>query len=49
MLGDFLRALEDAVLDSADAHQNQKMQLLSDPKRFAGFAKVAFDILVGSR
>lgn len=45
MLGDFPRAVDDAILDSGDAHQNQMMQLLSDPKRAAGFAKVVFDIL----
>ncbi|MBC3809267.1 type I restriction endonuclease subunit R [Undibacterium seohonense] len=47
MLGDFSRAVDDAILDSGDAHQNQMMQLLSDPKRAAGFAKVVFDILTG--
>jgi type I restriction enzyme R subunit len=47
MLGDFSRAVDDAILDSGGAHQNQMMQLLSDPKRAAGFAKVVFDILTG--
>lgn len=47
MLGDFPRAVDDAILGSGDAHQNQMMQLLSDPKRAAGFAKVVFDILTG--
>ena len=45
LLGDFSRAVDDAILDSGDAHQNQMMQLLSDPRRAAGFAKVVFDIL----
>jgi type I restriction enzyme R subunit len=49
MLGDFSRAVDDAILDSGDAHQNQMMQLLSDPKRAAGFAKVVFDILTGAK
>lgn len=45
MLGDFPKAVDDAILDSADAHQNQMMQLLSDPARTAKFAKVVFDLL----
>lgn len=46
MLGDFLTALGDAVMDSGDAHQNQMMQVLSDPVRYDGFAKVVFDLLM---
>jgi type I restriction enzyme R subunit len=46
MLGDFPKALDDAILDSGDAHRNQMMQLLSDPKRAAGFRKVIFDLLM---
>ena len=45
MLGDFPKAVDDAVLDSNEAHQNQMMQLLSDPKKAAGFARVVFDLL----
>jgi type I restriction enzyme R subunit len=45
MLGDFPKAVDDAILDSKEAHQNQMMQLLSDPKKAAGFAKVVFDLL----
>jgi len=45
MLGDFSKAVDDAVMDSSEAHQNQMMQLLSDPKKAAGFAKVVFDLL----
>ena len=45
MLGDFTKALDDAILDSGDAHKNQMMQLLSDPKKAAGFAKIVFDML----
>ena len=47
MLGDFPRAVDDAILGSHEAHQEQMMQLLSDPKRVAGFAKVVFDLLQG--
>lgn len=46
LLGDFSKALDDAVLDSNGAHQNQMMQLLSDPARAANFARVVFDLLV---
>lgn len=45
MLGDFSKAIDDAVLDSSEAHQNQMMQLLSDPVRAKGFSKLIFDLL----
>ena len=45
MLGDFSKAVDDAVMDSSEAHQNQMMQLLSNPATAAGFAKVVFDLL----
>jgi type I restriction enzyme R subunit len=45
MLGDFTKAVDDAVMDSSDAHNNQMMQLLSNPAKAAGFAKVVFDLL----
>jgi len=45
MLGDFPKAIDDAVMGSNEAHQNQMMQLLSDPKKAAGFARVVFDLL----
>jgi len=45
MLGDFNKAVDDAVLSSSDAHQNQMMQLLSDPAKAQKFAKVVFDLL----
>lgn len=37
--------MDDAVLDSSDAHQNQMMQLLSDSEKAKGFARVVFDLL----
>ncbi|MES9831168.1 MAG: DEAD/DEAH box helicase family protein [Candidatus Thiodiazotropha sp. DIVDIV] len=46
MLGDFSKALDDAVLDSNGAHKNQMMQLLSDPTKAASFARVVFDLLI---
>ncbi len=42
---DFSKALDDAILDSGEAHQNQMMQLLSDPSKAKNFAKVVFDLL----
>ncbi len=45
MLGDFSKAVDDAVLDSNEAHQNQMLQLLSDPAKAEGFAKLVFELL----
>ena len=45
MLGDFSKAVDDAVLDSSDAHNDQMMQLLSNPDKAADFARVVFDLL----
>ncbi|SFL23321.1 type I restriction enzyme, R subunit [Nitrosomonas aestuarii] len=45
MLGDFPKAIDDAIMDSNAAHQNQMLQLLSNPAKAAGFAKVVFDLL----
>ncbi|MCG9769316.1 DEAD/DEAH box helicase family protein [Pseudoalteromonas piscicida] len=47
MLGDFPQAIDDAILDSSAAHQEQMMQLLSDPSKTAQFARVVFDMLNG--
>jgi type I restriction enzyme R subunit len=32
-------------MDSNEAHKNQMMQLLSDPSKAAGFARVVFDLI----
>ncbi|MBT7409372.1 MAG: type I restriction endonuclease subunit R, partial [Methylococcales bacterium] len=45
MLGDFPKAIDDAVMDSNEVHQNQMMQLLSDPAKAKGFARLVFDLL----
>jgi len=45
MLGDFSKALDNAMLDSGEAHQNQMLQLLSDPNKAAIFRQVIFDLL----
>jgi type I restriction enzyme R subunit len=48
MLGDFPKALDEAIMDSSAAHHNQMMQLLSDPSKAKMFSKVIFDILTGA-
>ncbi|MDX8000480.1 type I restriction endonuclease subunit R [Xenorhabdus sp. Reich] len=45
MLGDFPQAIDDAILSSSTAHQNQMMQLLSDPEKTRQFSQVIFDML----
>ena len=45
LLGHFPKALDDAVLDSSEAHQNQMLQILSNPELAKGFARVVFDLL----
>ena len=45
MLGDFNKAVDDAVMDSSDAHKNQMMQILSDPNKANNFARIVFDLL----
>ncbi|WP_313471745.1 hypothetical protein, partial [Atlantibacter hermannii] len=48
MLGDFPKAIDDAVMDSNDAHQEMMMQYLSNPELAKGFARVVFDMLKGA-
>ena len=45
MLGDFLHSAEDAIFESDEAHQNQKMQLLTDPAKMNQFVRILFDML----
>lgn len=45
MLGDFPKALMDAIMGSGEAHENQMMQLLSNPDKANGFSKLVFDLL----
>jgi len=49
LLGDFSKAIDDAIMDSSTAHRNQMLQLLADPRKAAGFARVVFDLLVAER
>ncbi|WP_233253769.1 hypothetical protein [Limnohabitans sp. 2KL-1] len=46
LLGDFSKAIDDAIMDCSEAHQNQMMQLLGDPSKAANFARIVFDLLV---
>jgi type I restriction enzyme R subunit len=45
MLGDFPKAVDDAVLDSNTANLNQMMQLLSNPDKAQHFSKIMFYLL----
>ena len=42
--GDFPAAFDNAVMDSSEAHQNQMMQVLSDPKVSEGMKRVIFEM-----
>ena len=46
MLGDFAKALEDAIMDSSVAHQNQMVQLLSNAQKMKKFGRLVFDLIV---
>ena len=48
LLGGFSRAVDDAIMESSDAHKNQMLQLLSDPEKAAGFSRLVFDLLTSS-
>ena len=45
MLGDFPKAIDEAIMDSSEAHQNQMFQLLGDPGKSKSFAKLIFEML----
>ena len=49
LLGDFAGALDDAVMDSSEAHQSQMMQYLNSKEVQAGFQRVVFDLLLAKR
>lgn len=46
MLGDFASALDNAVMESGEAHQNQMNQILADRNVAASFGRIVFDLLV---
>ena len=45
MLGDFPKAVDDAVIDSSEAQRNQMMQLLSDPDKAKNFTRLIYDLI----
>ncbi len=46
LLGDFAGALDEAVMGSSEAHQNQMTQYLNSKELQAGFQRVVFDMLL---
>lgn len=47
MLGDFPKAIDDAILDSNAAQQDQMLQLLSDPAKAQAFSRIVLALLCG--
>jgi len=45
MLGDFPKAVDEAIMDSSEAHQNLMMQLLSNPNSARAFYTMVFELL----
>ena len=45
LLGDFGEALDEAVMNSGEAHQNQMMQYLNSPEIQANFQRIIFEML----
>ena len=45
LLGDFPGALDQAVIESGEAHENQMLQYLNSKEVQAGFGKIIFDML----
>ncbi|MDD5395263.1 MAG: DEAD/DEAH box helicase family protein [Thiothrix sp.] len=45
MLGDFSQAVDDAIIGSSEAHQNQMLQLLENPAKTRQFARLIFELL----
>jgi type I restriction enzyme R subunit len=49
LLGDFAGALDEAVMESSEAHQSQMMQYLNSKELQAGFQRVVFDMLLAKK
>jgi type I restriction enzyme, R subunit len=49
LLGDFPGALDEAVMESGEAHQSQMTQYLNSKELQAGFQRVVFDMLLAKR
>ncbi|NNE54436.1 MAG: type I restriction endonuclease subunit R, partial [Flavobacteriales bacterium] len=45
MLGDFPRAVDDAVIGSNESQRNQMMQLLSNPEKAKDFSRLIYDLI----
>ena len=46
LLGDFPGAMDEAVMESGEVHQNQMLQYLNNKELQAGFQRVVFDMLL---
>lgn len=46
MLGEFPKAMDSAIMDAGEAHNEQMMQLLNDPNKTTAFLKIVFDMLL---
>lgn len=47
MLGDFPKAIDDAIMDCNNAQREMMMQYLSNPEMSKGFARMMFDVMKG--
>jgi len=45
LLGDFNKAVDEAIMDSGEAHNNQMMQLLANPNKSKTFARLVLELL----
>lgn len=46
LLGDFAGAVDDAVMESGEAHENQMTQYLNNKQLAAGLQRLVFDMLL---
>jgi type I restriction enzyme R subunit len=49
LLGDFAEALDDAVMDSSEVHQNQMTQYLNNPELQRRFREIIFDMVLSQK
>lgn len=49
LLGDFAEATDDAVMESSEAHENQKTQYLNNAEIATKFQRLVFDLLLAKR
>ncbi len=49
LLGDFAEATDDAVMDSGEAHENQRNQYLNIPEIQAKFQRIVFNLLLSNK